>query len=77
MVSLKKKRGQLCIPIQSNQNKEMGKISLKSPKAIFVENPESMISLEQLRKKDRKRVKRECVCGGEAGGWGWGGGNRD
>lgn len=59
MVSLKKKRGQLCIPIQSNQNKEMGKISLKSPKAIFVENPESTISLEQLRKKDRKRVKRE------------------
>lgn len=64
MVSLKKKRGQLCIPIQSNQNKEMGKISLKSPKAIFVENPESMISLEQLRKKDRKRVKREWGADG-------------
>lgn len=55
MVSLKKKRGQLCIPIQSNQNKEMGKISLKSPKAIFFENPESMISLEQLQKKDREK----------------------
>ena len=33
----------------------MGKISLKSPKAIFVENPESMISLKQLQKKDREK----------------------
>lgn len=33
----------------------MGKISLKSPKAIFVENSESMISLEQLQKKDKEK----------------------
>lgn len=54
MVLLEKKRGQLCMPIRSNQNKKMGWVFREVPQGNFVENPENITSLKQLQKKGRE-----------------------
>lgn len=69
MVLLEKKRGQLCMPTRSNQNKELGKVFLEAPLGICIEKPRKYYSIKSATKeRQRERGERERRQGLGTGG---------
>lgn len=72
VVLLEQKRGQLCMPAPSNQNKELGKVFLEAPQGIFIENPRKYYSTKLATKErqrgrggERRRQKLSLGAGGD------------